>query len=114
MKTLNKHPQWYNQPLRLNKKEKHNPHKVIEDFFECYHLQDVREILWRWLEAVISSPLSISNDPIERSNHFYFFEKMERLVESAFIQRRVQKRRNRSRKKKRQFEKVQPANHGNT
>jgi hypothetical protein len=85
MKTHNKHPQWHNQPLRLSKYELRNPHVVINEFFESYHLQDVREILWRWLEAVISSPHSISSDPLERANHMYFYEKVEVLVEAALV-----------------------------
>ena len=56
MRTYNKHPQWYNQPLRLSDEQKQDPVLVIDDFFESYHLNEVREILWNWLVEVISSP----------------------------------------------------------
>lgn len=111
MKSTNNHPQWFNQPLRLSKEEKHNPHMVIEAFFDSYHLQDVRQILWRWLVAVISSSLSISSEPLERNNHIYFYEKLEELVEAALVmKRRMKKRSNKKRRryfnKNSHFEKV--------
>lgn len=85
MRTCNHHPQWYNQPLRLTEEERQNPLLVINDFFESYHLQDVREILWNWIVEIISSSGSISSEPLERSNHIYFYEKMEALLEACYI-----------------------------
>jgi hypothetical protein len=102
MKTLNNHPQWHKEPLRLIKKEKCNPHIVLDDFFDCFHLQDVRETLWRWLVAVISSPESISSEPLERSNHIYFYEKVEGIIEAAYIMKRKM-RKHRRRREKRKF-----------
>jgi len=84
-KSHNKHPQWYNQPLRLTEAQKENLIIVFEEFFECYHLNEVRQTLWEWLVEVISSNNSISNDGIERNNHIYFYEKIEQLVEACFI-----------------------------
>ena len=85
MKTQNKHPQWYNEPLRLSTEQKQNPILVIADFFEWYHLQDVKEILWTWTKTVISSPTSISNEPLDRGNHICFYENIETLIEATFI-----------------------------
>jgi hypothetical protein len=85
MKTLNNHPQLYNQPLRLSDEQWQNPILAIDNFFECYHLHEVREILWNWLVEVLSSPHGISSNPLERSNHIYFYEKIELLVEAAYI-----------------------------
>ena len=85
MKTKNKHHQWYNEPLRLSEEQKEVPLLVFKDFFESYHLQDVREILWAWTRAVISSPTSISNDPLERDNHISFYENVEALIEATFV-----------------------------
>jgi hypothetical protein len=100
MKTHNKHPHWVNQPLRLSNKEKHNPTLVIDDFFDNYHLQDVRDILWRWLVAVISSPQSISSEPLERSYHMYFYEKVEGVIEAAYIIKRKMRKHHRRREKR--------------
>jgi hypothetical protein len=85
MRTCNHHPQWYNQPLRLTEEECQNPTMVIEDFFECYHLNDTREILWKWAVEVVSSSGSISSEPLERGNHLYFYEKVEALIEACYI-----------------------------
>lgn len=93
MKTHNNHPQWYNQPLRLNEDQRQNPILILDDFFECYHLNEVRELLWNWFVEVMSSPHGISIDPHERNNHIYFYEKIEALVEASFIiKKKVHKR----------------------
>jgi hypothetical protein len=83
-KTYNKHPHWSNQPLRLTEEELNNPLLIFNDFFQTYHLNETREVLWQWLLAVISSDGSISNEPLERSNHIYFYEKLEEVIEAAF------------------------------
>ncbi|THU41668.1 hypothetical protein FAM09_06095 [Niastella caeni] len=85
MRTCNHHPLWHNEPLRLNEEERQNPMLVIDDFFECYHLNDVRDILWKWMVEVLSSSGSISNEALERNNHIYFYEKAEMLVEAIYI-----------------------------
>jgi len=84
-KSHNKHPYWYNQPLRLSENQKENLALVFQDFFERYHLHEVRETLWEWLVEVISSQNSISNDGSARNNHVFFYEKLEELVEACFI-----------------------------
>ena len=87
MKTHNSHPQWYNQPLRLNEDQLKNPALIFDDFFQCYHLNEVRQTMWQWLVAVVSSAGSVSDDHHERNNHMYFYEKMEALVEGVWIMR---------------------------
>jgi hypothetical protein len=88
MKTHNCHPQWYNEPLRLNQKETNKPVLVLDEFFQCYHLNEVRQLLWQWLVAVLSSPGSVADNPHERNNHLYFYEKIESLVEANWVMRR--------------------------
>jgi hypothetical protein len=41
--------------------------------------------LWDWLTEVVSSPHSISEDPHDRNNQIYFYEKIEELIEAALI-----------------------------
>ena len=86
MKTLNKHPKWMNQPLRLNDRERKKPAIVITDFFEHYQLNEVRQVLWNWTVEVIGSDNNISDSSHERSNIIFFYEKIEALVEAVFIQ----------------------------
>jgi hypothetical protein len=101
MRSLNNHPQWHNQPLRLNDEQRRNPVIVIDEFFDCYHLQEVRKILWDWTVEVVSSHRSIASDPKERNNHLYFYEKIEMLVEAALIIQRMQYRKSRRRARRR-------------
>ena len=85
MKTHNLHPVWYNQPLRLNDDQLNNPEFALDDFFEFYHLNEVREILWQWVTEVVSSPRNISSSHHDRHNHLFFYEKLEGLVEAAWV-----------------------------
>jgi hypothetical protein len=88
VKTYNLHPHYFNQPLRLTEEQLQNPKLILDDFFECYHLNEVREIMWQWLTEVVSSPRDSANDPHERNNQMFFYEKMESLVEAAWIMNR--------------------------
>jgi hypothetical protein len=85
MRTCNHHPLWHNQPLRLTNEERKNPLLVLQEFFQCFHLNDSRELLWNWVVEIISSANSISSDPLERSNHIYFYEKVEELIEACYL-----------------------------
>jgi hypothetical protein len=87
-KSHNLHPHFYNQPLRLTPDQTQNPNLVLDDFFECYHLKEVREIMWQWLTSAVSSPGSHVDDHHERNNYMFFYEKMEALVEAAWIMNR--------------------------
>jgi hypothetical protein len=101
MKTYNKHPQWYNQPLRLTKEQKHDPLPVLDDFFECYHLNEVRQTLWEWLTEVLSSHRSISDEGQTRNDHLYFYEKIEGIIEVAFVlKKKIHKHRRRKEKRR--------------
>lgn len=77
--------QWCNQPLRLTEEEIKDPLLVIKEFFQCYHLNDTRDVLWSWTVEVLTSSGSISSDPLERGNHLYFYEKLEALIEACYI-----------------------------
>lgn len=85
MRSVNKHPEWHNQPLRLSEEERANPQVIIEQFFESYHLQEVRETLWSWMVEIVSSSRSIAQEGRQRNDHIYFYEKIETLVEAAFL-----------------------------
>jgi len=76
------------EPLRLTSEQIENPNLVLTDFFQCYHLHDVRELMWQWLTAAVSIPGSHADDGHERNNYMFFYEKMESLVEAAWIMKR--------------------------
>jgi hypothetical protein len=49
----------------------------------------------------ISSQRSIAGDPLERNNHMYFYEKIEGIVEVAFVlKKRMHKDRRKQEKRK--------------
>jgi hypothetical protein len=99
-KSFNKHPQWYNQPLRLTKEQMQNPMLILHDFFQCYHLNETRQILWEWFTEVVSSSRSISIEGADRNDHVFFYEKVEEIIEAAFvIKKRFHKRRLRKQKR---------------
>jgi hypothetical protein len=100
-KTYNMHPQWYNQPLRLNAEQRRNPLDVFEEFFQNYHLNDTREILWYWLTEVICSSRLVPRDQHHQGNQMYFYEKMEELIEAAFIITKQARKRQRKAEKRR-------------
>ena len=98
MRTINQHPQWYNVPLRLSKEQKQNPFITIEEFLECFHLNEVRQLLWHWLVEVISSDSTTSSDPHERNNYFFFYEKMEEMIEASYQLNKKNKKKARKKK----------------
>ncbi|MBO9200227.1 MULTISPECIES: hypothetical protein [Niastella] len=106
-KTFNKHPQWYNQPLRLTKEQKKDPLLVLDDFFECYHLNEVRQTLWEWLTEVLSSQRSVAIEPLDRNNHIYFYEKVEAIIELAYVMKnKLHKHRRRQKRKRNRVNKL--------
>lgn len=99
MRTVNKLEGWENVPLRLSKEEKQDPYGVLDEFFSCFHLQDLREVLWDWLVAALSAESGAYNTGYTRSNLVFVYERLELLVEAAYTLHRNRKR---SRKKKQQ------------
>lgn len=96
-KSFIKHPNWYNQPLRLSKEQKKDPLLVLEEFFQSYHLNDVREIMWNWLSAAVSHPMHSFNG----NDQLFFYERIEELVEVAYvIKHKLQRHRRRKEKNK--------------
>jgi len=99
MRTSNNRPEWENRPMRLNEEETKDPYSVVEDFFSFFHLQDVREVLWDWLVAALSSESGAYNTGYARSNLFFVYEKFELLIEAVHGLHR--KRRKRLKRKQR-------------
>jgi hypothetical protein len=100
MHSFNTHPQWTNRPLRLSDEERQNLYGVLDDFFSCFHLQDVREVLWDWLVAALSSESGAYNSGYARSNLIFVYEKLELLIEAAHG---LHRRRKKSMKRKQKF-----------
>lgn len=95
MRTANTHPTWENQPMRLTEDEKQNLFGVVEEFYSWFHLQDMREILWQWLEAALSSDSIHYANGGARSNLFFVYEKLELLIEATYEMHRRRQRKKR-------------------
>jgi hypothetical protein len=97
MKQKRKH----NQLLRLTKEEQQQPAAVINYFFECYHLTDLRELLWDWLLTALGSDNGTYAKGRERSNLIFLYEKLESLAEATYLMHQDQPDKKGKRKKKR-------------
>ena len=96
-KSCNEHPYWQNQPLRLTEEQIKDPLPVMQEFFRSYHLNDARELCWNWFSAAITS----TNDPLDRDNHLFFYEKVEALIEVVFVLKNKMEKKRRRKEKRR-------------
>lgn len=81
-------PDYHNQPLRLKVQEIENPTTIIDEFFQTYHLPDIRFCLHNWLFD------SLSKESIESKAHFTTYEDVEKLVEACWLirQNKIEKK----------------------
>lgn len=93
MKTKHHHVKESNRILRLNPEEITDPNLVVVDFFMNYHLKDVREAMWEWLSAGLTSSNEYFNTGRERSNLLFLYENIEKLIEAVYLQKRRADRR---------------------
>lgn len=100
MRTCNKQKQNHNQLLRLTKEQQQEPAAVLSYFFECYHLKDLRELLWDWLLTALGSDNATYAQGRERSNLIFLYEKIEALAEAAYLLCQEQPAKKNKRKKK--------------
>src|SRR6266540_2290305 len=72
-------PAWHNQPLHLTVQEIEHPALVLDQFFQCYHLPDIRSCLNNWLQDALAKPT------IESKEHVSTHNEMQKLVEAAWL-----------------------------
>lgn len=101
MQACNKQKQEHNQLIRLTKEQQQEPTAVLTYFFECYHLKDLRELLWDWLLTALGSDNGTYAKGRERSNLIFLYEKLELLAEAAYLMHQNQPVKKGKRKKKR-------------
>lgn len=85
METCLQQKESYNQLLRLDDTQQKDPTAVIRCFFECYHLKDLRELLWEWLLTALSSDNGTYSRGKDRSNLIFLYENIEKLAEAAYL-----------------------------
>lgn len=85
MTIFEQNKEFYNQPIRLDKEQKKDPLQVINDFFGDIHLWECKEELAGWLEVALTTSNSQFDVAGQRKPIFTFAEKLEELVEAAYI-----------------------------
>ena len=78
-------PDYHNNPFRLTTQEIENPNTVIDQFFESYHLPDIRACLDEWLHD------GMLVETIESKKHFSTHKDIEKLVEACWLLRQNNK-----------------------
>jgi hypothetical protein len=80
-----RHPKFFNKPIRLTEEEINNPISVIIDFFTDYNLSEVREIHQNIDHTCLTSDTPPFDDSEERDSLFSFRESEEKVLEAALI-----------------------------
>ena len=78
-------PELFDQPLRLGKKEREDPFKVIEDFFNDYRLHECRHQLWEMVECCLTSDDGSFGEAEERAVMLQHYKDLEGLLEAAWL-----------------------------
>ncbi len=76
---LTKFPEWHFNALRLSIKEIEAPYNVLEHFFECYTLPQIRTCL----QELVYDSLRAENS--DASSHVTTHKDIEKLVEAAWV-----------------------------
>jgi hypothetical protein len=84
-RTLAEWPDYHNNPLRLTTDEINNPTGVINEFFETYHLPDIRLCMENWLHD------GLVVETIESKGHVYTHDKVIKLIEACWLIRQNNK-----------------------
>lgn len=69
----------------LSKEEITDPYLVIHELFDFADLADTRELLWNWLKTTVTGDYHKQLTATERSTILTMYEKMEKLIEAAYL-----------------------------
>mgnify|MGYP006964479361 CR=1 FL=1 len=76
---LIQYPDWHKQPFRLSIEEMENPYLVLDEFFSCYDLINIRAYLREWLNEAMNTHESGTIDLL------CIYEHVEKLIEAAWM-----------------------------
>lgn len=74
-----------NRLQRLTPEQKQQPHLVFADFFDTFHLPDIRKELWEWLYSALCNPNYYHEPSQTPGNLLFLYEQLEKLTEAAFV-----------------------------
>ncbi len=69
----------------LNSREIDNPQLVLEELFDFADINDIRALLWEWLKTTVTANYHKELNATERATILTLYEKMEKLVEAAYL-----------------------------
>lgn len=72
-------PQWHYGPLHLSTAQMQNPYEVLEGFFDCYSLPEIRFCLRQWLDA------SMCCKEYELRDFLLLRDQLLTLIEAAWV-----------------------------
>lgn len=71
--------------LWLTPEQAAQPLGVVEDFFQHYHLFELREILWELAFTALASDGDAVDEGRKRANLLFFYQKMETFLEAVHL-----------------------------
>lgn len=74
-----------NRIQRLTEEQKKDPASVFNEFFDAFHLKDVRAEMWDWLCSALGNERSWHETGQARGNLLFLYENLEKLAEAAYI-----------------------------
>ena len=69
----------------LSPEEAANPAQVLLEFFEFLHLHQVKEMMEDIKSSVLAKRFGHLNYTREEDDLIYFFEKLQKLIEAAYL-----------------------------
>jgi HEPN domain-containing protein len=79
MEQLPEYPDWHNHPLCLTIEEIEQPLKVLEAFFDCYHLPQARACLKEWLDN------GLRTGDVNGARMLFIHDSISKLMEAAWL-----------------------------
>ena len=79
------HPAFYSRPIHLCEEEQANPLELLQDFFFCNPLPDVRRLLWQTVISSLCVPNSIFDQACHRQSLLALHRDLERVLEAAWL-----------------------------
>jgi HEPN domain-containing protein len=76
---LPEYPGWHKHPLCLTLEEIEQPLKVLEAFFDCYHLPQARACLKEWLDN------SLRAEDVNGARMLFIYDTINKLMEAAWL-----------------------------
>lgn len=85
MNSFELHPAFYSRPIHLCPEEQANPLEVLQDFFFCNPLPDVRLLLWQVVSNSLCVPDSVFDQASHRQSLLALYRDLERVLEAAWL-----------------------------